>query len=142
MSVVGHIAEVFSRLGIVNDCATRDIDVTVLAICSCASAGTSIVPVTSKNMTLEAEMQKCPVIVVASQIDMSSTPTIAAIRSAIGNVFGTMHVHGTSAALTRTAAYLYVIYEVAFGHYFCVSRNLKMEAIMSSLLGVSAQRNV
>jgi hypothetical protein len=116
LSVVGHIAEVFARLGIVNDCAARDINITVFAICSCATAGPSVASVTGENMTLEAEVQKRPIVVVASQIHMASAPTIAAIRSAIGNVFGTMHVHGTSATFTRTAAYLDVIYEVAFCH--------------------------
>ena len=142
LSVVGYVADVFTRFGIINDSATRNINVTVLAICSCASAWTSIATMSCKDVTLEAKMQQRPVVVIASQIDMTSSPTIATIWSAHGDILGTMHVHRTSATFTRTAANLHVIYEVALSHYFCVSRNLKMEAIMSSLLGVSAQRNV
>ena len=93
LSIVGYIAYVFTSFSIINDSATRNIDVTVLAICSCASAGTSIASVSCKDMTLEAKMQQRPVVVIASQIDMTASPTIATIWSAHGDILGTMHVH-------------------------------------------------
>ena len=116
LPVVGHVAEVFARLGIINDGAARDINVTVLAIGARASARTSVASMSCKDMTLEAKMQQSPVVVIPSQIDMASTPAVAAIWSAIGNILSAMHVHGASATLTRAATYLDVIYEVAFSH--------------------------
>ena len=93
LSVVGYIADVFTCFSIINDSAARNIDVSVLAICSSASAWASIATMSCKDVTLEAKMQQRPVVVIASQIDMTASPTIATIWSAIGNVFGTMHVH-------------------------------------------------
>ena len=100
LSVVGHVADVFARLGIINDCAARDIDVTVLTICTCASAGTSVASVTGKDMSFEAKVQEGPIVMIASEIDVSTTPAVAAVWSSHWDILGAMHVHGAATALT------------------------------------------
>jgi hypothetical protein len=116
LSVVSNVAEIFARLGIVNNGSARHIDVLVLAICTRASTGTSVASVTCKNVPVVTKVEQRPEVVVASQIHVSSTPTVSAIRTAIGNIFGSVHVHRPASALTRTAANLDVIYEIAFAH--------------------------
>ena len=71
-----------------------------------------------KEVALILEVQQRPVVMVAAEIDASSTSAVATVRSAVGHVLGTAHVCGTSAALTRAALYLYVVYEIGFSHLF------------------------
>ena len=139
LSVISNVTKVFARLSIINDCTARDIDVAVLAICTCASAGTSIASMSRKDVPFVTKVQQRPIVVIASQIHVSAPATIATIWPTIGDILGTVHVHRPATALTRAAAYLDVIYEVAFSHYFTLSKNSKMEASMLSLVGVLAQ---
>ena len=155
LAVCGNVADVLACLCIVNHRSARDVDVSVFTVGPRTAVGSAIASVTGKHVPFVAQVQECPVVVVAAQVDVSTASAVTAIRSTHRDVLGAMHVHGASAAFTRTATYLDVIYEIAFCHvwglevrgeppssYLTVSRNLKMDAIISSLLGVSAQRNV
>lgn len=74
---------------------------------------------------------------------MATTSPVPTIRASVGDVLGTVHVHRTTSALSRTTANLDVVNKVTFHRWnqaFLASINWKMLSIMASLLGVSAQR--
>ena len=53
---------------------------------------------------------------VAPQIDASSVPSVSTVGTSVRVVLHMAQVHGTSYALSRTAAYLHVVNEVRFSH--------------------------
>ena len=115
-AVGGDVADVFACLSIINDCATRNIDVTVFAVGTRTAVCSAVASMAGKHMSFVAKVQERPIVVVATQIDVAASAAIAAIRSAHRDILGTMHVHGATTAFARAATYLDVIYEVAFCH--------------------------
>ena len=52
-----------------------------------------------KDVALVAQVQQRPVIVVAAQINVAAATSVASIGTAVGLVFGSVKVHGATAAL-------------------------------------------
>ena len=132
LSILTYVTDVFACLCIIDNGSTRDIDISVLSICACASAFASIATMSGKDMTFVTQVKQRPIVVIPTQIDMSATSPVSTIWATIRNVLSPMHVHRTSSTLARAATYLYIIYEVAFHSqkraYFNVSRKAKMFA--------------
>ena len=53
----------------------------------------------------------------ASHPHWNSDAAIAAVRSALGQVFGAIEMARTGAALSRAAQYFHIVDKVAFSHY-------------------------
>ena len=71
-----------------------------------------------EEVALILEVQQRPVVMVAAEIDASSTSAVATVRTAVKLVLYVAQVHGALATLTRAALYLYVVYEIGFSHLF------------------------
>ena len=98
MSVVGDVANVFARLGIINHCAARHVDILVLAVGAVAFVAAAIASMFGKHMALVFQVQQCPVVVVASQVDASAFAAVTTVGTSIRVVFHVAQVHGTSSA--------------------------------------------
>ena len=118
LSVLGDIADVLARLGVVNHRAAGHLDDLVLAVFAEAAILGAAFAVTGPghDVAVVAQVEQGPVVTVAAQDDVSAASAVATVRPSVGHVFGTAHVCGTSAALPRTAIYLYVVYKVRFCH--------------------------
>lgn len=116
MSVVSHVAYVLAGFRIVDDGATRHVDIHILAVGAVALVASAVATVAGEDVALVLQVEQSPVVVVATQIDVSATATVTTVRSAIGVILYVAQMHGTAAALSGTAQYLYVVYKVAFGH--------------------------
>ncbi|CUQ57299.1 Uncharacterised protein [Segatella copri] len=73
-----------------------------------------------KEVALILEVQQRPVVMVAAEIDASSTSAVATVRTAVRLVLYVAQVHGALATLTRAALYLYVVYEIGFSHFYII----------------------
>ena len=51
---------------------------------------------------------------ISPEDDMTSTSAIATIGTAIGGIFGSVHVHGTTSTFSRAAYDFHIVYKVAF----------------------------
>ena len=116
LPIIGYIAYILARLGIIYHGATRHVDIDVLAIGAMALVASAITTMLGKEVALILEVQQSPVVVVAAQIDASSTSAIAAVRTTIRLVLYVAQVHGAFTTLTRAAVDLYIVYEIGFSH--------------------------
>ena len=114
LSVFDDIAEIFTGFGIVGHGAGRYLDVAVCAITAVAAAFAAVAAVAGKNVAVIAQVEQRPVVAVAAEVDITPTPTIAAIGATEGLVFGAVHVHRTAAALTGATVDFDVVYEIGF----------------------------
>ena len=76
--------------------------------------------VSSKDVTLIAQVEQGPVVAVAVQDDRATLAAIAAIGTAFGNILGTMQVRTTSTAFSGAAIDGYIVDKVRFCHKFYV----------------------
>ena len=83
---------------IIDDRTTRHINNAIIAISSVTTAFATITAVSSENVTFVAQVQECPIVTVATQIDMTTPSAISSVRASIGGIFGTMHVGRTTSA--------------------------------------------
>jgi hypothetical protein len=60
----------------------------------------SVASMLSKDVTLIAQMEQRPVVMVASQNDRTTLATVATIRSAIGVILDVLQVHTAPTALS------------------------------------------
>ncbi len=72
----------------------------------------SVASMFGKDMSLIFQVEQCPVIVVATQIDAASTPSVTSVGATIGLILHVAQVHGAPATFSRTAVNLYIVYEV------------------------------
>ena len=84
LAVVGDVADIFARLGIIDDGTTRHVDIDVLAIGAMTLILTAVAAMLSKDMALVFQMEQCPVVMVAAQIDAAALATVATIRASVG----------------------------------------------------------
>ena len=99
LAVFRYIANVFAGFGVINHGAAGHIDVFVLAIGTMGAAFRTIASMSGKDVALVAQVQQRPVIVVAAQINVAAATSVASIGTAVGLVFGSVKVHGATAAL-------------------------------------------
>ena len=98
MSVACHIAYVLAGFGIVCDGSGGDIDILVFAVAAMRTAFRAISAVSSEHMAFISEMEKGPVVMVASEIDIASPSSVSAVGATIGLVLRTVHMHRASSA--------------------------------------------
>ena len=116
LAVAFHVAQVLARFSIVGHGARRHINVAVLAVASVRAAFRTVTAMPGEHVFLIPQMQQRPVIVVAAQIHIATSATIAAIGSTIGLVFGPVQVYGATPALSGAAKYFHIVYEIGFWH--------------------------
>ena len=112
LPVLGDVAQVFARLGVVGHGAAGHFYHLVLAILAEAAVLRAAFAVSGQHVSLVLEVQQRPVVAVAAQDDVAAASAVAAVGSALGHVLGAVHVCGTPAALARAAVYLHVVNEV------------------------------
>ena len=69
-----------------------------------------------KDVTFVAQVQESPVVVVSSEIDVSSSSAVTAVGASVGLIFCSVHVHGASAAFSGAAIDFHVVNEIALSH--------------------------
>ena len=111
-----HLADKFPRLPVIDDCAARHFDNLVLAVFAEGTALTASASVSSHDMFLVLEVQEGPEVPVSMQDYRPALTAIAAVRSAFGQIFGTMEVHTPGSALARAAVYLHVVDKISHEH--------------------------
>ena len=116
LSVVGNVANILARLGIIHHRTARHIDIHVLAVGAMTLVATAIAAMLGKHMTLVFQVEQCPVVVVAAKIDASALTSVATIWTSVGIILHMPKVHASPSALSRAAIYLNVIYEIGFSH--------------------------
>ena len=116
LSVLGDVADVLARLGVVNHRAAGHFDDLVLAVLAEAAVLGAAFAVTGHDVTVVAQVQQGPVVAVPAQDDVPPASAVATVRPSVGHVLGAAHVCGTTAALARAAVYLYVVNKVRFCH--------------------------
>ena len=114
MSVVGHIADIFTRLSIVDNGSARHVDIHILTIGAMTLVLTTIATMLCEDMALVFQMEQGPVVVIATQIDAAPLAAIASVRTAIGVVLHMFQVHRALTALARAAHDLDIVYEIGF----------------------------
>ena len=97
------------------------VDVYVLAVFAVTLVATAVAAVLSEDVALKLQVEQCPVVVVATQVDATAVTAVATVGSAVRVVLHVSEVHGASAALARATIYLYIVYEIRFCHclYLC-----------------------
>ena len=114
---VGHnVTNVFARFGVIGHSAWRNVNVAIGTVRTMRTTFGTVATIAGKHMAFVAQVEQCPIVMVATQIDVAAASAITAIRSAVGLVFGAVHVHGTSAALSGAAINFHVVDKVRFGH--------------------------
>ena len=117
LSIFDHVAEVFACFGVISHSAGRHISIAVLTILARAATFRAVAAMTGKDVAVVAQVEERPVVVVAAQVDVSTTSPIAAVRATEGLVFAAVHVHRATSALAGTTINLYVVDEIGF-HFF------------------------
>ena len=114
LTVVGDIADVLTRLGVIDHRSTRHIDIDILAIGAMTLVLTAVTTMLGKDMALVFQMEQRPVIMVSTQNDATTLATITAIGATVGVILHVTKVHRAFAALTRAAIDLHIVYEIRF----------------------------
>ena len=112
LSVLGDVAQVFARFGVVGHGAAGHFYHLVLAVLAEAAVLRAAFAVSGEHVALVLQVQQRPVVAVAAQDDVAAASTVASVGSALGHVLGSVHVCGTPSTLARAAVYLHVVYEV------------------------------
>ena len=134
LSVLRDVANVFSSFCIVNHSTAGYVNIPILTVSPGAAALTTCLTICSKHMTLIAQVKQCPIIAITTQNDMTAPSAVATVRSTVRYILGTAHVHRTSAALSRAAENLDVIYKIAFQYSYSLSKKANISESISSLL--------
>ena len=75
---------------------------------------TTITTVLSEDMTFVFQVQSRPVVMITTQDDTTALTAVSAVGTTIRVVLHMLQVHASFSAFSRTAIYLYVIYEIRF----------------------------
>ena len=67
---------------------------------------------TTVALHIVAEVQKCPVVAVATKDYISSSTAVSTVGAAVGYVLCTVQVRRTATSATRTAIYLHIVNKV------------------------------
>ena len=131
LSVLRNIANKLARFRIIDHCAAGHLDYAVFAVFAEAALGSAAFAVRGKDMPLELEVEKCPIVAVSAQIDMAAPAAVAAVGTALREILRTAEMGGAAPAFTRTAINLYVIYKVGISH---VAKDYLFTALIASLI--------
>ena len=112
LSVIGYITNVFACLGIIHHGSARNVDIRVLTVGAMTLVSSAISAVFGIHVLLILQVKQRPEVMVSTQNDVTSMPTITAIRASVGLIFDVFQVHRASSALARTAYYSDIIYEI------------------------------
>ena len=93
LPVVGNVADILSRLSIVDHRPARHVDIHVLAVGPVTLVLTAIASVFSEDMALVLQVQQRPVVVVATQDDAATLATVATVRTSVGVILHMAQVH-------------------------------------------------
>ena len=113
LAVVGDVADVLARLGIIDHRSAGHVDVDVLAVRAVTLVPTAVAPVLRKDVALVLQVQQRPVVMVPAQVDVSTPAAVAPVGAAVRVILHVLQVHRPLAALARAAQYLHIVYEVA-----------------------------
>jgi len=69
-----------------------------------------------KNVTVIAQMQERPIVMVSTQIDIAASAAISTVRPSIRHILSTMQVNRSSPSLTGTTINLHIVDKVCFRH--------------------------
>ena len=134
LSVLRDVANVFSSFCIVDHSTAGYVNIPILTVSPGTAAFTSGLTVCSEHMALITQVKQCPVVAITPQNDMTATPSVATVRTSVGHVLGTTHMHRAPAALSRAAENLDVIYKIAFQYSYSLSKKANISESISSLL--------
>ena len=112
LSVFGHIADVFAGFCIIDNGSTGHFDSTVFSVLAGTPFGTAAFTIGGHDVAFILQVEQCPVVAVSPQIDMASSASVASVGSPFRNVLFAAEVRRTSAALSRAAVDLHIIYKV------------------------------
>ena len=99
LSVVGYVAYELTILGVIYHCSWRHVDVNVLAVGAVTFVSSAVAAMFSENMSLIAQVEQSPVVVVATQYDATALAAVATVGTAVRVVFHMAQVHGAATAL-------------------------------------------
>ena len=77
-----------------------------------------IASVSGEDVTIILQVKQRPIVAVSAQDNVTTTSAIASVRTTIGHILGTVHVHGATPTFTRAAINLHIVNKVAFCHTF------------------------
>ena len=123
LSVIRHIAYILASFGIVDDRSARHIYVLVLSVLTVTFVASAVAAVFGEDMTLEFQMEQCPVVVIATQINAAAIAAVAAVRPAVRLILGMTEMGRSTTALSRTTMYLHIVYKVGFWHILYLKGN-------------------
>ena len=130
LSVLRDVANVFSSFCIVDHSTAGYVNIPVLTVSPGTAAFTSGLTVCSEHVALIAQVEQCPILAITTQNDMTAPSAVPTVRPAVGYVLSTTHVHRTSAALSRAAENLDVVYEITFQYFItaCPRKQISLKA--------------
>ena len=114
--VVAYLADELPCVAIIDHGAAGHLDDAVFAVFAEGAAVAALAAVGRHDMLLVFQVEQRPEVAVASEDNAAALAAIAAVRTALGQVFGAVEVHTACAALSRTAVNLYIVYEVRRRH--------------------------
>src|SRR5690606_10035935 len=88
------------------------------AVGTCAGLFAAVLAVLGLKMSFEFKMVKRPKVFVGFNDYVPAATAIAAVGTAFGNVFFPPHVLAALPSLAGSDVNLYVIYKIAFSHFF------------------------
>ena len=100
LSVVVHVAHKLTCLGIVDHRTRRHIDVDIAAIGAVTLVGTAVATVFSEDVSLIAQVQQGPIVVVAAQDDITTPAAVTAVGTAVVVVLQMLQMHRAATALS------------------------------------------
>ena len=118
LTILGHVTQELPRLGIIHRCATRHLDGAVLTVLTRHLVFTTRLTVGSEHMALKLQMDEGPQVAVSLQVDVTATTAVAAVRTALGDILGTVQMRRAGTALTTAAQYLHIVNKIALCHNF------------------------
>jgi hypothetical protein len=99
LSVVRHIAKVFSGFGVIHYRSAGYFDHFIRTVFSETTVLAARFAMTCHRMTVILQVKQCPVITVTAQDNMASSSTIAPIGTSVRTIFLAPHVRRASSAL-------------------------------------------
>ena len=110
MSIEVH--DEFSRESIIDSGTYGYFDDLVFTVAACRALATTTATTCRDDVSLVAQVQERPVVLIGSDIDVTTTSTIPTIGPSLGDVLLSTEVRRATTALTRAAVNLDVVYKV------------------------------
>ena len=88
LPVVGHVAYVFARFGVIYYGSARHVNVDVLSVGAVAFGLSAVAPVLGVYVALVFKVKQSPIVVVAAQVNAAAFAAVTAVGTSVGLVFG------------------------------------------------------